>query len=162
LTLKSLRNRHLFVADALSVIIATLIAFLVRFEHFQWLNENVKLVGTYLVLTVPLRLGAFYAAGMYRRLWRHASVGELRPIITAAGVPALFAQSLDWIFLPLSGLTPTRVPFSVVFIDTFLTGAFITFPRLMVRIGRQGYMRRRKDDTGKRFSSQVLETRESL
>jgi FlaA1/EpsC-like NDP-sugar epimerase len=150
LTLKSLRNRHLFLADILSVILATLIAFLVRFEHFQWLAENVKLVGTYLVLTVPLRLGVFYASGMYRRLWRHASVGELKPILMAAAVGGLVCAVVGLIFLPITGLTATRVPFSVVFIDTFLTGAFIAFPRLMVRIGRQGVMRRRKDDTGKR------------
>jgi Predicted nucleoside-diphosphate sugar epimerases len=150
LTLKSLRNRHLFLADILSVILATLIAFLVRFEHFQWLTENVKLVGTYLVLTVPLRLGVFYASGMYRRLWRHASVGELKPILMAGAVGGLVCAVVGLIFLPLTGLTATRVPFSVVFIDTFLTAAFIAFPRLMVRIGRQGVMRRRKDDTGKR------------
>jgi len=150
LTIKSLRNRNLFVADALSVILATLIAFLVRFEHFQWLNENVKLVGTYLVLTVPLRLGVFFAAGMYRRLWRHASVGELRPIASAAVGAGLVCAIVGLIFLPLSGLTPTRVPFSVIFIDTFLTGALVAFPRLLARIGRQGYTRRRKDDTGKR------------
>ena len=105
MTLKSLRNRHLFLADILSVVLATLIAFIVRFEHFQWLTENVKLVGTYMVLTVPLRLGVFYASGMYRRLWRHASVGELKPIIMAAAVGGLVCAAVGLIFLPLTGLT---------------------------------------------------------
>jgi FlaA1/EpsC-like NDP-sugar epimerase len=72
LTLKSLRNRHLFVADALAVIIAPLVAFLVRFEEASWISQNLRLVGLYLLLSIPLRLAIFYAAGMYRRLWRQA------------------------------------------------------------------------------------------
>jgi FlaA1/EpsC-like NDP-sugar epimerase len=87
---------------------------------------------------------------MYRRLWRHASVGELRPILVG-GIGAGFVCAAIGIFLlPVTGLTATRVPFSVVFIDTLLTGALVALPRLMARIGRRGYMRRRKDDTGKR------------
>ena len=50
----------------------------------QWISDNLRLVTIYLVLSVPLRLAIFFAAGMYRRLWRHASVGELKPIIVGA------------------------------------------------------------------------------
>jgi hypothetical protein len=45
LTLKSLRNRHLFVADTLAVLVAPLAAFLVRFEEPQWIADNFRLVG---------------------------------------------------------------------------------------------------------------------
>ncbi len=150
MTLKRIRNRHLFVADTFSVIAATLIAFLVRFEDWQWISQNARLVILYLVISVPLRLFIFFLAGMYRRLWRHASVGELNPIIVAALGGGAACAVIGLVLLPLSGLTPTRVPFSVVFIDTFLTGALIGLPRLMARIGRAGYTRRRKDDQGKR------------
>ncbi|MGI9043053.1 MAG: polysaccharide biosynthesis protein [Gemmatimonadaceae bacterium] len=150
MTLKPIRNRHLFVADTFSVVAATLIAFLVRFEEWQWINDNARLVIFYLVLSVPLRLLIFFVAGMYRRLWRHASVGELNPIILAALGGGVACALIGIVALPLTGLTPTRVPFSVVFIDTFLTGALIGLPRLMARIGRSGYARRRKDDKGKR------------
>ncbi len=150
MTLKRIRNRHLFVADTFSVIAATLIAFLVRFEDWQWISQNARLVILYLVISVPLRLFIFFLAGMYRRLWRHASVGELNPIIVAAMGGGAACAVIGLVVLPLSGLTPTRVPFSVVFIDTFLTGALIGLPRLMARIGRAGYTRRRKDDKGKR------------
>jgi FlaA1/EpsC-like NDP-sugar epimerase len=150
LTVKPIRNRHLFVADAISAVAATLIAFLVRFEDWQWVNENARLVTIYLGLSVPLRLFVFWIAGMYRRLWRHASVGELNPIIIAAMGGGAVCAFIGLLVLPATGLTPTRVPFSVVFIDTFLTGAMIALPRLLARIGRAGYMRRRKDDKGKR------------
>ncbi|MBA3341074.1 MAG: polysaccharide biosynthesis protein [Gemmatimonadaceae bacterium] len=150
MSLKSLRNRHLFAIDAVSVIAATLIAFVVRFEQPQWISENLRLVVVYLALSVPLRLAIFFATGMYRRLWRHASVGELKPILLAGLGGGVACALAGLVVLPLFKLTATRVPFSVVFIDTFLTAALIALPRLMVRITRQGSMRRRKDDHGKR------------
>jgi len=118
LTLKSLRNRHLFVADALAVILAPLAAFLVRFEDPQWIGDNLRLVALYLLLSIPLRLLIFYAAGMYRRLWRHASVGELKPIAVAAMGGGAVAGLVGLVVLPVFHLTATRVPFSVVFIAT--------------------------------------------
>jgi FlaA1/EpsC-like NDP-sugar epimerase len=150
LTLKPIRNRHLFVADAFSVVLATLMAFLVRFEEAAWISDNSRLVLIYLALSVPLRLFIFFLAGMYRRLWRHASVGELKPILLAAIGGGVACAFVGLFVLPVTKLTATRVPFSVVFIDTFLTGALIALPRLMARINRAGYMRRRKDDKGKR------------
>ncbi|MDP9176861.1 MAG: polysaccharide biosynthesis protein [Gemmatimonadota bacterium] len=150
MTLKSLRNRHLFVADALAVILAPLVAFLVRFEEASWISQNLRLVSLYLLLSIPLRLAIFYAAGMYRRLWRHASVGELKPIAVAAFGGGVVAGLVGIIILPVFNLTETRVPFSVVFIDTLLTGALIALPRLMVRVTRQGSLRRRHYESGKR------------
>ena len=52
MTLKPIRNRHLFVADSVSVIVATLVAFLVRFEQPQWIADNIRLVAFYLALAV--------------------------------------------------------------------------------------------------------------
>lgn len=150
MSLKPIRNRHLFVADFFSVIAATLIAFLVRFEQPQWISENVRLVTVYLALSLPLRLAVFFAAGMYRRLWRHASVGELKPILVGGLGAGVVCAAIGLGVLSVTDLTATRVPFSVVFMDTFLTAALIALPRLMVRIGRRGYMRRRKDDSDKR------------
>src|SRR3954466_16420649 len=80
---KKLDNRHLFAADAIAATLSTLVAFLVRFEDFSWLATNARMVLAYLLISVPLRLAVFYSAGLYRRLWRHASVGELRQIVFA-------------------------------------------------------------------------------
>ena len=150
MTLKSLRNRHLFVADVLAIMLAPLVAFLVRFEDPRWISDNLRLVALYVALSVPLRLLIFYVAGMYRRLWRHASVGELKPIAVAAIGGGVVAGVVGLIVLPLFHLTDTRVPFSVVFVDTLLSGALIALPRLLVRVTRKGSLRRRHSDSGKR------------
>ena len=78
-----MRNRHLFLLDAASLVGASVLAFAVRFEAFSWLGENPRMVLPYILIATPLRLAVFYNLGMYRRLWRHASVGELRQILVA-------------------------------------------------------------------------------
>jgi len=130
--------------------LAPLVAFLVRFEDPRWISDNLRLVALYLALSIPLRLLIFYIAGMYRRLWRHASVGELKPIAVAAVGGGVVAGVVGLIVLPVFHLTATRVPFSVVFVDTLLSGALIALPRLLVRVSRKGSLRRRHYESGKR------------
>ena len=144
-----MRNRHLLLLDAASLVVAPVIAFAVRFEDFSWLGENLRMVLPYIFLAGPLRLAVFYNLGMYRRLWRQASIGELKQILVAGGVAALFAAAIGLWLMPASQITPSRVPFSVVFIDAFLTTAAIALPRLLARTMRLKNRRRRRDDPGR-------------
>ena len=145
---KRMRNRHLLLIDAASLLLAPIIAFAVRFESFSWLGENPRMVLPYILIAAPARLVIFYNLGMYRRLWRHASIGELRQILVAGGVAASVAALIGFWLLPAT-LTPYRIPFSVVFIDAFLTTAAIALPRLLVRTFRLKNRRRRRDDPGR-------------
>src|SRR4051812_8900999 len=108
-----MRNRHLLLLDAISVVVAPLIAFAVRFEDFGWLGNNLRMVLPYVVVAGPVRLLVFYSFGMYRRLWRHASIGELRQILVAGGVASLFAALVGLWIMPGVQISATRVPFSV-------------------------------------------------
>ena len=144
-----MRNRHLFLLDAASLIAAPVVAFAVRFEDISWLGENLRIVLAYIFLAGPIRLAVFYNLGMYRRLWRHASIGELKQILVAGGVAACFGAVIGLWFLPAIQITPSRVPFSVVFIDAFLTTAAIALPRLLARTIRLKSRRRRRDEPGR-------------
>jgi FlaA1/EpsC-like NDP-sugar epimerase len=144
-----MRNRHLLLLDAASLVAAPVIAFAVRFEDFSWLGENLRMVLPYIMLAGPLRLAVFYGLGMYRRLWRQASIGELKQVLVAGGVAAFVAAAIGLWLMPASQITPTRVPFSVVFIDAFLTTAAIALPRLLIRTMRLKSRRRRRDDPGR-------------
>jgi FlaA1/EpsC-like NDP-sugar epimerase len=147
---KELRNRHLFIADALALTAAPLIAFLVRFEDAAWIGSHLSVVLPYLVVTIPVRLALFYVAGMYRRLWRHASVGELKQIVGAGFLGAVACGVLGLLVLPALRAIPSRIPFSVIFIDGFLTTAAVALPRLLARTIRPSRRtRRRRDDAGK-------------
>jgi FlaA1/EpsC-like NDP-sugar epimerase len=143
-----MRNRHLFVLDVTSLVIAAVVAFAVRFEDIAWVGQNLRLVLPYILVAGPLRLLALYSLGMYRRLWRHASIGELKQILVAGAVAAVIAALVGIWLLPATNITPTRLPFSVLFIDGFLTTAAIALPRLLVRTVRIKN-RRRRDDPGR-------------
>jgi FlaA1/EpsC-like NDP-sugar epimerase len=145
-----MRNRHLFAADAISVVAASLTAFAVRFEDLAWIGANWQLVWIYIFLTAPLRMVTFYSAGMYRRLWRHASLGELRQIIMAVSIAGIVSALVGLVLMRLIPDGPGRVPFSVVFIDAFLTGACVALPRLLARTVRRGNSRRHRPEPGKR------------
>lgn len=142
------RNRYFLLADAASLILAPLAAFAVRFESFSWIGENFLLVLPYVLISLPLKLAMFYWAGLYRRLWRHASVGELNRIVIAGASAAAISGVIGLILLPGFGITETRVPFSVVFLDAMLAAIAIALPRLLMRtLGR--HPSRRRDDVGR-------------
>ena len=144
-----MRNRHLFLLDAASLVAAPVIAFLVRFEDFSWFGQNLRMVLPYILLAAPIRLAVLYNFGMYRRLWKHASIGELKQILAAGGVAAIFSALVGLWLLPASGITPSRVPFSVVFIDALLATAAIALPRLLARTMRPSSRRRRHTEPGR-------------
>ncbi|MFL5482626.1 MAG: polysaccharide biosynthesis protein [Gemmatimonadaceae bacterium] len=146
---RRMRNRHLFLFDAAALVLSPLIAFLVRFEDLAWIGINLRMVLPYVLLAGPLRLTAFYNLGMYRRLWRHASIGELKQVLVAGGMAALIAGIIGLWFMPSAQITASRIPFSVVFIDAFLTTAAIALPRLLARTMRVRNPRRRRSDPGR-------------
>jgi FlaA1/EpsC-like NDP-sugar epimerase len=144
-----MRNRHLFLLDAVALVVAPVVAFAVRFEDFDWLGQNLRLVLPYILLAGPVRLFVFYALGMYRRLWRHASIGELKQILVAGGVAAIFAAIIGFWIIPATQISAGRVPFSVVFIDAFLTTAAIALPRLLARTLRLRNRRHHRTEPGR-------------
>jgi FlaA1/EpsC-like NDP-sugar epimerase len=103
----------------------------------------------YILISGPIRLAVFYNFGMYRRLWRHASIGELKQILLAGATAAFFSALVGFWLLPSSQITPSRIPISVVFVDALLSTAAIALPRLLARTLRPRYRRRRRNDPGR-------------
>lgn len=146
----TLRNRHLVVLDAFFSLIATSLAFAIRFESFEWIVLNVGMVAAYAAFSIVFKLAVFYTAGMYRRLWRHASIGELRLIVLAACASALISLWIGRWLLPTTQLTQLAVPYSVLITDAILGICAAAFPRLLARTIRQGpSTRRRRTDSNK-------------
>jgi FlaA1/EpsC-like NDP-sugar epimerase len=95
----------------------------------------------------PAALGVFVATGLYRRIWSYASVAEVERIIVGVLISSVCAAMLGLVLLPVTGLTPARVPISVVALDALLTGVLVVAPRLFFRIRTwHGRRRRREDD----------------
>jgi FlaA1/EpsC-like NDP-sugar epimerase len=140
------RNRYLFASDILLFGSSTIIAFALRFEGFEWGDIWNQIALLYLTLSLPIKLYAFWAVGMYRRLWRYAGIVEVERLISASALSGLACLLLGLIILPGLRLTEARVPISVLFMDGLLTGAVASLPRFAVRsLGRRGQRRRLED-----------------
>jgi FlaA1/EpsC-like NDP-sugar epimerase len=140
------RNRYLLLLDALLSVASPFAAYALRFEGWDWPQEYRYAAIVYAMIALPLRLGVYLLFGLYRRLWRHASVAELERIIAAGAFASLLCIVLGAFVLPATGMITGRVPFSVLFLDAYMSVAAIAGPRLFARVlGGQSLKRRRED-----------------
>jgi FlaA1/EpsC-like NDP-sugar epimerase len=128
-----IRNRHLLAVDVLFLPLATLCAATIRFEGLAWPEPYPKIIGLYLLGSLPIKLVLLYAFGLYQRLWRFASISELESILLATGLSAACSIALGAVLLPATGLAALRVPLSVLALDVLLTTAVVALPRLFLR-----------------------------
>jgi FlaA1/EpsC-like NDP-sugar epimerase len=149
LSVRHLRNRHLLALDALLLAASTMGAYVVRFEGFDWGPWVLFTALVYLVVSLPLKLAVLHYVGLYRRLWRFAGAAELEHILVATAISASLCGLVGAVLLPATGITPMRVPLSVLFIDACLSSGAVALPRLFVRLlGRRTQWR--KLETAKR------------
>ena len=136
------RNRHLLLSDLLLLTAAPALAYALRFEGWTWDLRDTETARWYIALAVPIKLLTLYAFGLYGRLWRRASIPDLAGILQATLAGSVICIIIGVFALPLSGLTPLRVPISIVFLDAFLTVAAVATPRLLLRIWPEWRSRR--------------------
>ncbi len=127
------RNRHLFAVDVLLLPLATVLAAAARFEGFTWPEHYREIIATFLLFALPVKLVLLFTFGLYRRLWRFASIAELESILSATALSAIVCGVLGALVLPASHLIQVRVPLSILFLDGLLTIAVVALPRLVLR-----------------------------
>jgi FlaA1/EpsC-like NDP-sugar epimerase len=127
------RNRHLLALDLLLLPLATIFAAAARFEGSVWPAPYGGVVATYLLVCLPLKLGLLISFGLYRRLWRFASISELESILYATGVSGVLCGLVGGWLLPGTGMVLLRVPLSVLVLDALLTTSLVALPRLFMR-----------------------------
>ena len=120
-----------FTHDVLASGVAWLAAF--------WLRFNLEVPHEYLstaLTTLPFILGAnallFWRLGLYRGLWRYASLPDLQKILIAAALAALVAAMLAMLLQPVPD-----VPRSVFVIMPLLLAAAMSGSRLMYRAWKE-------------------------
>lgn len=127
------RRLLVFAVDIALIAVAYVAAFLLRFDFAipadQW---NIFLRGLWIVLAIkPL---VFLVSGLYRNLWRYASLHdamEIFKVITISSVMAVFAIMYVRQF--------DDFPRSIFILDWFLLFSFVSASRLVWRIYREMY-----------------------
>jgi FlaA1/EpsC-like NDP-sugar epimerase len=132
-----MRNRHFLLLDSLAATLAALLAFTIRFEGFSWMSGFGRMAVCFVVIVVPLKLAAFFASGLYSRLWRYASIADLEVLLGASILNGLISGAVGLVVMPSARLvTPdlVRIPLGVLVIDALLTAFAISISRLLLRI----------------------------
>ena len=138
-----LRNRAFFLSDALFLSASAALAFKARYEG-PWGSDIRALVLLFVVSSVLLKLLALIGLGLYRRLWRYASVSDVEILLLAAGTCAIIDAALGVFLLPTLGFTPARLPYAVVLLSACLGAIAITLPRLGMRLSTRRDRRSRQ------------------
>ena len=128
-----LRNRAFFASDLLLLPCCVLLAFAARFEG-PWNPTIVQQVQAFLLTSVPVKLAVLVLLGLYRRLWRYASVSDVEMLVTASLLCAVIDGLLGLAILPATGLTAGRISYAVVLLSACLGAAAIALPRLALRV----------------------------
>lgn len=127
-------DRFLALLDLVGGLLAVWLAFAARFERLIPAPPYEQVLLTYAFVSIPLRLVVFYLGGLYNRVWRFAGIVELERILLVTVGWGLFGLLLGGALLPLLGLSPFRVPVSVLALDGMLTIGLVTVPRLAMRL----------------------------
>lgn len=137
----ALRGRHLLVLDAATVALSFLASLVLRFDAPSSLfNEYLERFVWVIPILLVVRVGVFVGIGLYQRVWRYASIGELQAIVVAVALSSAVAYGSVYL---LGALVPrlAGLPRSIPFIDTLLLLALIggmRFSLLLFRVGRSG------------------------
>ena len=129
------RNRHLLALDALLLSLSPFLVYCLRFEGLGWGSDHVHTAIVFTAASVPTRLVIYWIFGLYRRLWRYASIAEVNRIFIAGVSASVVSAVLGFFLLPQLGLVAVRVPVSVLFTNGLLSLGIIAAPRLLARIG---------------------------
>lgn len=136
--IRRLRNRLFFAVDLIAVPLATCLAFALRFEGWGWTRTTYwSLAVAYVALAIPIKIIGLLVGGIYRRLWRYASIADSEVLVAwvlGTGVVSAFSGLvlLPWLVRPLVG-PMDRVPMSIAMLDFLLGAAFLIAPRVFVR-----------------------------
>jgi FlaA1/EpsC-like NDP-sugar epimerase len=143
--LPGLRNRAFFVSDVVLLPACAALSFAARYEGL-WTGAIRDTLLSFIVATVPLKLAALIGVGMYRRLWRYASVTDLEMLLAGAALCAGIDLVLGGFALSALGIIPERIGYAVVLLDACLSALTIALPRLTVRILARRDRRSRRVD----------------
>ncbi len=129
---KQIRNRYLLLGDIFLSLISVLASYLIRLELIAIFPTYQYSLIWMLGIVVIIKPLVYYLFGIYRRLWRYASIRELVLILSAVTVASMVVSSA-MIGLFASGMF-FGFPRSVLIIDWLLSMAFVGGLRFIFRI----------------------------
>lgn len=134
--LVGLRMRYLMLVDLVSISVAIVLSFVIRFETIFSLGTYIQQYWSLFVLVMLVYLPLYYKFGLYRRLWRYAGTGEFKRIILAGLAGAVIIFVINFGLFPLINIPycPSR---SVFIIMGILIIGFMGISRFLLRLQQE-------------------------
>lgn len=130
----SVRNRHVLGMDALGLLLLPGLEYVLRFEGVHWSPADASTLLVYWTLSVPLKLVFLASLGLYTRLWSQAGFRDFLHVAVAALTSAVCCAVVFGLLVPGLGITPLRVPLSVLALDGAATFILICGSRATARL----------------------------
>ncbi|HBW21903.1 MAG: hypothetical protein A2X28_02105 [Elusimicrobia bacterium GWA2_56_46] len=128
--LKKHRNWFVFSADAVAVAVSFWLAFQLRFDFHPPELQFSNFLQTVLIV-IAARLAAFYYFGLYKGIWRYASINDLTSVFKAIAVSQVF------ILAAILFLKHANFSRAVILIDPILTIVLVGGIRFFIRATRE-------------------------
>lgn len=126
---KRLRNRLLVIIhDFMWIPLAIWLAFWLRFNLDVIPPLHQEALQLLIFIALPLQTASFWAFGLYRGVWRFASIPDLMRIFKAVALGAIFAFVAMFVWQRLQGL-----PRSVIILYPAILAVGLAAPRLLYR-----------------------------
>ncbi len=139
-------RRTQFVLDFFVLVLAFLLAYLLRFD-FEIPPRQIYQLMIQLPYVVLIQLCALIWAGGYGFVWRYIGMMELKTFIKAAGLsvvpPVMIRAALPQQF------HEWQVPFSIIIFDTLLAFSGVLGLRVLRRAHYERFEKRRRTESGK-------------
>jgi FlaA1/EpsC-like NDP-sugar epimerase len=129
-----LRIRYLMLVDLLCILSALLFAFVIRYEALVSVRPYVAHNWALFVLVPLMRLPVYYAFRLYRRLWRYASIREVKAVLFATSLGSLLIFAAHYSPLGTQGVLNTPPSRSVLILEWGLSIALVGGTRLLLRL----------------------------
>jgi FlaA1/EpsC-like NDP-sugar epimerase len=136
------RGAMIFLHDLAMVVLAWLGAYWLRF-NLDIPSEFSHAMWSALLVVVPVQGAVFYAFGLYRGLWRFASVSDLKRILIACGIAGLATPAALVMTQQLS-----MVPRSVFILGPLLLVLLMGGVRFTYRAWKDGHFFLRRTGVG--------------
>jgi FlaA1/EpsC-like NDP-sugar epimerase len=138
-------GRDFFLLDILSVALAVVLTFDLRYEGFDGLQRAISF-GPIVALPIVIRPIVQFRLGLYQRVWQYASIGDLMQILLSIAIGSGLAIVGAYGVLGLTGVASlSGFPVSFWILEAILSLAFIAGTRLSLRALNELRMRQRRD-----------------
>lgn len=133
-----LRVRYMMAVDLLLIWLAIVLAFMIRYEALFFVWPYLQQNGSYFLFAPLVRLPVYFGFRLYNRMWRYASMGEMKMIVLAGLLSSALIYVLNFWLSPVVDLPymPSR---SVWLIEGILSLAFLAGSRLVLRLLQERY-----------------------